>query len=167
MRVALPVLIFLLVSACGKGVGTPRQQGSQPGDGTAGTVRLTLTSEEVEGEYRVNLQAPGASDLYQVAGTLTFDPLKYEVVAIEAGGGLGQPDSSYFAGQETAPGRAVFAYTRRFWGEGADGDLWLVSLRVRPRGAFRLADFAVDRESRLLARDSKKRELEVETGGAK
>lgn len=166
MRLAFPVLILLLIAGCGKGAGAPRQQGSQPAGDSAGSVRLTLTAEEAAGEWRVNLHAPGASDLYQVAGTLAFDPLKYDVVAVEAGGGLGQPDRSYFAGQETAPGRVAFAYTQRYWGEGSRGDLWLVSLRVRPRGEFRLGDFTLDRESRLLARDSKKRALQVEAGGA-
>src|SRR5688572_28815146 len=133
MRLAFCIFFLLILTACGKGA-APRQQGSgdAPPEGTAGSVRLVLDAEQDGSQWRVNLRAPGARDLYQVGGTLAFDPLKYDVVAVEAGGGLGQPDSSYFAGQETEPGRVSFAYTRRYWGEGASGDLWLVSLRVRP-----------------------------------
>jgi hypothetical protein len=61
----------------------------------------------------------------------------------------------------------AFAYTKRFWGPGADGDVWLVSLRVRPNGTFNAADFSLLKDAKLLARDSKKRKIEVTAGGAK
>jgi hypothetical protein len=177
MRLGLFISLLLLLASCGghggtRGAGQQNPPGGlQTGQPTpnpdAGSVRVTLDAQQDGGEWRVNLMAPSASDLYQIGGTLAFDSSKYSVVGVEAGGGLGQSDNSYFVGQETSPGRVAFAYTKRFWGAGASGKLWLVSLRVRPTGSFSLADFKLDENQKLLARDSKKRVMKVEIGGAK
>lgn len=178
MRFALILSILVLLASCGGGHRTVRggQQDLLPGSNRAGqpapnpdagSVKLTLTSEQDGSDWRVNLMAPSASDLYQVGGTLTFDSTRYEVVAVEAGGGLGQPEDSYFVGQETSPGRVSFAYTKRFYGAGNSGKLWLLSLRVHPKGSFSAADFKLDQNQKLLARDSRKRVMKVEVGGAK
>ena len=176
MRLGLLISLLLLLASCGGGQRVRSgQQDQLPGQAPgypqpnpdAGSVHLTLTADDEGGQWRVNLVAPSASDLYQVGGTLAFDSSKYSVVAVEAGGGLGQPADSYFVGQETSPGRVAFAYTKRYWGNGASGKLWLVSLRVKPTGTFSLADFKLDPDAKLLARDSKKRVMQVVAGGAK
>jgi hypothetical protein len=173
MRIVLLLAVALLLAACGGGSGSRTNQNNgavppvadAPGGDAAGRVTLALSAARDGELWRVNLKAPQATDLYQVGGTLAFDGGKYEVESIEAGGGLGQPATSYFIGQETAPGRVDFAYTRRFFGPGASGSVWLVSLRVRPTGQFRLSDFRLDEQARLLARDSKKQSLTVTVGG--
>jgi hypothetical protein len=178
MRLGLIVSLLLLLASCGGGHAAPRggQQDQLPGSGAtggqptpnpdAGSVRVTLTADQDGSDWRVNLIAPSASDLYQIGGTIAFDSSKYAVVAVEAGGGLGQPDNSYFVGKETSPGRVAFAYTKRFYGAGANGKLWLVSLRVHPKGSFSAADFKLDPEQKLMARDSKKRVMRIDAGGA-
>jgi hypothetical protein len=171
MRLAFALVLLLILTGCGGGSASRSGNPNRPNGGVsdaAGTVKLTLDAEEQGGEWRVNLRAPQATDLYQVAGTLTFDALKYEVVAVEAGGGLGQPEDSYFVGRETEPGRVAFAYTKRYHGSGVSGDTWLVSLRVRPTGKFNAADFKLlQGERQLTARDSRKRRMTVTVGGAK
>ena len=177
MRIGLIIFLLLLLASCGGGHRAARggQQDQLPGNSTggqpaadpnAGNVHLTLTAEQDGSDWRINLIAPSASDLYQIGGTLAFDSSKYEVVAVEAGGGLGQPENSYFVGKETSPGRVAFAYTKRFYGAGSSGKLWLVSLRVHPRSTFNAADFKLDENQKLMARDSKKRVMRVEVGGA-
>src|SRR4051812_11195913 len=126
MRFAGFIILLVLLAGCGGGHRAPSGSSQTPAPGgsgnsptpnaDAGSVRLVLDAKPDGGEWRVNLRAPGASDLYQVGGTLAFDTTKYQVVAVEAGGGLGQPDTSYFVGQETEPGRVAFAYTKRYWG---------------------------------------------------
>jgi hypothetical protein len=176
MRLALIVSLLLILASCGGGGSRPRtgqpdapaggvQQPGQPQpDPAAGSLRVTLTSEQDGNDWRVTLTAPSASDLYQIGGTLAFDSAKYEVVSIEAGGGLGQPGDSYFVGKESSPGKVGFAYTKRYWGSGASGKLALVSLRVRPVGAFSLTDFKLDPAAKLLARDSQRRVMRVDGG---
>src|SRR5688500_16125138 len=144
MRFGLITLTLLLVLAgCGGGgsrarggqpaaPGTVQQPGQPQADPAAGSLRVSLTAEQEGSDWRVNLIAPAASDLYQIGGTLAFDSAKYEIVTIEARGGLGQPGDSYFVGKESAPGKVSFAYTKRYWGNGAIGKLSLVTLRVRP-----------------------------------
>jgi hypothetical protein len=178
MRCALIVSILLLLASCGGGRhsvrgGAPEQPGGgiqaggqPPANPEAGSVRVSLSAEQDGSDWRVNLIAPDASDLYQIGGTLAFDSTKYEVLTVEAGGGLGQPENSYFVGRETSPGRVAFAYTKRFYGAGASGKLWLVSLRVHPKGSFSAADFKLDENQKLMARDSKKRVMHVEAGSA-
>lgn len=175
MRYALIVSLLLVLASCGGG-SRPRggqqdqppvtQQPGQPQpDPAAGSLRVSLAAEQDGNDWRINLIAPSATDLYQIGGTLAFDSAKYELITIEAGGGLGQPNDSYFVGKETAPGRIGFAYTKRYWGSGANGKLNLVTLRVRPTGGvFSLADFRLDPNARLMARDSKKRVMRVEGG---
>jgi hypothetical protein len=174
MRLGLIVSLLLLLVSCGGGRSAPRSGDQNPPPGnpqapvdlgpTAGSVHVALNATQDGNEWRVELVAPDASDLYQIGGTLAFDGAKYEVIAVEAGGGLGQPDTSYFVGQQTAPGRVDFAYTKRFFGEGSSGKLSLVHLRVRPTGRFELSDFRLDRARRLLARDSRRRLYEVREG---
>jgi hypothetical protein len=125
---------------------------------------LELSAVKEGANYRVNLHARGATDLYQLAGSLQFDGGRYRVINIEAGGGLGGPEDAYFIGRETRPGNVDFAYTRRAYGAGASGDPWLLSLVVEPQaGELRLGDFSLDETARrLLVRDSHKRALPVQ-----
>ncbi len=172
MRIALILLVLLILAGCGGGSSSRANPGEQQNNNgasdAAGSVKLTLDAVQEGNVWRINLRAPRASDLYQVAGTLAFDTLKYDVVAVEAGGGLGTPENSYFAGQETSPGRVAFAYTRRYYGAGVSGDTWLVSLRVSPSATFSLSDFTLlQGDGAVLCRDSQKRKLAVSVGGAK
>lgn len=131
---------------------------------SAGKLELTLTAAPEGGNWRVSLAAPEAIDLYQIAGSLDFDPAAYEVLSQEAGGGLGDPTQALYISRETSPGHLDFAYTRRNYGSGASGDLLLYSLLVRPRGAEVVdaaqvtSAFKLDQGAgHLLARDSSKR----------
>lgn len=106
---------------------------------------------------RLMLAARDATDLYQVAGTLSYDPARYDLLNVEAGGGLGGPEDCYFVGGETVQGRVAFAYTKRWHGAGAQGSVNLLSVVIAPRRAFSLADFSVDTgPGQLLLRNSAK-----------
>jgi len=169
MRRIAASLGLLLLAACQGGGGTaptlaptaPDQVGEPPN-----LLQLEITAAEVGDLWRVTLQAPQAQDLYQLAGTLVYDPARYSIATVEAGGGLGGPEESYFVWGQRDPGRIDFAYTRRYYGAGVSGPAALLSVRVRPVAQFALADFRLDTaENALLARDGLKRVLEVSLGG--
>jgi hypothetical protein len=169
MRRIAALLGLLLLAACQGGGGTaptltptaPDQVGEPPNP-----LQLEITAAEAGDLWRVTLQAPQAQDLYQLAGTLVYDPALYTVATVEAGGGLGGPEESYFVWGERAPGRIDFAYTRRYYGTGASGPAALLSVRVNPIAEFALTDFTLDTSAdALLARDSLKRVLEVNLDG--
>lgn len=131
--------------------------------GEAGDIRLALSAQPEGGDYRLILAAPNAADLYQVGGTLVYDPQRYSIVRVEAGGGLGDPQTSYFFDGEQAPGRHGFAYTKRYAEAGASGPVSLLHFIVHPLGSrFNLDDFTLaTRELPLKARDSKKHDFRV------
>jgi hypothetical protein len=167
-RLILIFSLFLLLAGCagGSSAGPRGGQDSAPVIPAAGTLLLDFVTEQVGDEVTVELRAPSAVDLYQVAGTLQFDPLRYEFVAVEAGGGLGQPGEALFVGQESQPGRVDFAYTQRWQGPGRNGLLRLLRLRVRATGQFDRADFSLDlRPDKLRARDSRRRDLAARLEG--
>lgn len=158
-RYLLTLVLLCLMAGChGNSPSTPNLPDSD-GTGSGGLVQLNLTSQDQDGTWRVTLTAQDASDLYQAAGRLSFPQGEYDVLAVEAGGGLGGPQDCYFAGKETAPGQVDFAYTRRFYGTGVAGEAALLRVVVAPRGKFALKDFRLADEPRLLLRDSKKRVL--------
>jgi hypothetical protein len=161
VRILLIFLLAYLLAGCQGNTSGPAST-SDPKPGGNQTAALELDAQPQAGNWRVTLAAEGAVDLYQAAGTLVFPPGAYEVLAIEAGGGLGGPQECFFAGKETTPGKVDFAYTRRFYGPGRDGEVALVSIIVAPHGDFSLADFQVDRDQgALLIRDSAKQPIEV------
>lgn len=167
---------LLALLGCGGGANSPAGapgagQLNAPSSGAPGSAALDLSAQREGASYRVNLYAQGASDLYQIAGTLSFDGGRYRVLTVEAGGGLGSPEEAVFLGTESAPGQVDFAYTKRAYGAGYSGDLWLLSVIVEPQaGDFSLGDFSLDQQpGKLLLRDSKKQALSVSLtrGGVK
>jgi hypothetical protein len=86
-----------------------------------------------------------------------YDPQRYDLQNVEAGGGLGGPEECYFVGGESSAGRIAFAYTKKLYGPGVSGSVNLLSLRVAPKAGFSLSDFSLDTApGKLLARNSKK-----------
>jgi hypothetical protein len=163
-RIFALAMLLLLVS-CGGGF-----NGARPGPGgkqSAGELALRLSASESGGTVKVVLSAPAAADLYQLAGTLLYDADKYSILAVEAGGGLGNPEESYFFSSEQTPGKLGFAYTKRMWGAGANGACQLLVLRAEAKGAFSPADFKLDtRAGQLRARNSAKVEFSANCGAA-
>jgi hypothetical protein len=167
------LLAALLMSGCGSGGNTTTDPGrtEQPGNndaptpsGEAGSVSLSLDALTEGASYRLVLSVPQAQDLYQLAGTLVYDPQRYRIERVEAGGGLGTPQDSYFMDAECTAGRRGFAYTRRFAGAGVGGPASLVHFIVTPLGQthFALADFSLNTaEAPLKVRDSHKHEFRV------
>jgi hypothetical protein len=170
MRRLLAICLLLLISSCGGGgsqrAGSPAvSNGEQPSPGrTAGALKLQLDAVPDGARWRVNLTAPQAADLYQIAGTLEYDQQGLRIVNIEAGGGLGGPEDAYFLSSTDEPGRIDFAYTMRLYGPGASGSVNLVSFVVESAGGANLS--AVQLESAftlpsspvaLRARDSQRR----------
>ena len=160
--VMLLALLLLVGCQAGSALHDPPQEQSAP----ALKLGLRLTAEQSGGDWRVLLTAPNASDLYQIAGTLRYDPARYDVLGVEAGGGLGGFEDCYFLSGEPVPGSIAFAYTKRRHGAGAGGDVTLLAVRVSPRGAFRVADFELDSApGALVARDSAKRNFDIAVAG--
>lgn len=177
MRLQSILLTTLLLAllGCGGGNSPAGAPGADEGAGlqanAPGSAALELSALRESANYRVNLYAQGVSDLYQIAGTLGFDGGRYRVLTVEAGGGLGSPQEAVFLGTESAPGQVDFAYTKRAYGTGYSGDLWLLSVVVEPlTGVFSLGDFTLDQTpGKLLLRNSKKQALNasVARGGVK
>ena len=81
---------------------------------------------------------------------------------MSSAGGLGGEQDSYFLWEETQPGRIDFAYTRRYFGPGASGDVNLLRVEFESLEETGGPDFALDSSpGALLARDSAKRQFEV------
>ncbi|MCB1217605.1 hypothetical protein KDL44_09435 [bacterium] len=160
--------LLLLLGCGGSGSGdsgnTPLPAGNTaPGaDNADRSISLVLEATPLTGdEWSLMLSADDAADLYQLAGSLQFDPLRYEVLSTEAGGGLGGPEEAYFLSSGEDSGTLDFAYTSRYWGRLNSGDLNLLRLRLRALDGFSLADFSLPLETDVLRlRDSRKRELE-------
>jgi len=165
MRRKLVLFFMLLLAGCGSSeVLAPLEQLVSPSPDTAGTKALSLaiTALEQDGHWEVMLEAHDAQDLYQIAATVTYDTSGYVIENVSAGGGLGEPASSYFAWGEHQPGQLDFGYTKRYYGAGADGTVLLIKLTVSPVAGFDLGDFAIDTSAgQLLARDSLKHEIAV------
>jgi hypothetical protein len=167
--------LLLALVGCGGGDSDAIRAGgpnSQPvGASEQGDAAIELSTVKEGVNHRVNLHARGALDIYQIAGTLSFDGGRYSVVGIEAGGGLGGPEDAIFLCAESAPGRLDFAYTKRAYGPGVSGDAWLLSVLVEPQaGAFSLGDFSLaEGPGKLLVRDGRKQALSVSVarGGVK
>ncbi len=160
------VVAALLFVACGGGGGSTgvSDRVNQPQispDGDRGTLSLVLSSETAaDGNRRILLHGRNARDLYQIAASLRFDPVLYDIVLVEAGGGLGDPEQSYFLDSQSEPGKLDFAYTRRWYGDGVNGDPLLLSVKVRPLAAFNLSDFRIDNNTESIrVRDSRKHVL--------
>lgn len=166
---AIAAVAVVLFVACGGNGSDPDSSAPLPTE--TGSDRqvldLGLSSESYgDGTHRVLLHGHGARDLYQIAGTLNYDPALYEIVLVEAGGGLGNPEQSYFIDNRDVPGSLDFAYTRRWHGPGVDGDPLLLSVKVRPLGAFELSDFSIDTSADALRlRDSQKQDLRCLVNG--
>ena len=112
------------------------------------------------------MAANDTADLYQIAATIRFPAGQYEIDRIEAGGGLGGPEESFFVGDVTEPGKLDFAYTRRFLGPGRNGRIQLISFRANFQGAFSLDDFAVaDAPADLVVRDGSKQAITMQLPG--
>ncbi|MBN2081441.1 hypothetical protein JW859_04445 [bacterium] len=160
MKRLLTVLALILLAGCGGGGGAPIQLPDDSGTaGEVGAVTLQLSARAEDGSWRVVLSAPNATDLYQLAGTLAFDPADYTVVDCRAGGGLGAPEECYFLSGEAIAGELDFAYTRRFHGAGASGDLCLLEVLVQPAAEFRLADFSLATGTEALKVRNSQRQL--------
>lgn len=165
MRRWIAFISLLFLAGCGGGAtGARLAPGSHTGPGgantppaLAGALKLTLRAAPDVGGYRLMLCAPSVQDLYQIAGAVQYNPQRYDLQSIEAGGGLGGPEDCYFVGGETSPGRIAFAYTKMQYGPGAMGSVNLLCLRVAPKANFSLGDFSLDQApGKLLARNSKK-----------
>ena len=166
MKRYILILILVLIAGCQGGAGTsqnPASPSENTGDpAVAGPIDLQLSAMSDGANERVVLTARDARDLYQIASTIVYDPARYEVLSIEAGGGLGMPEDSYFVAGEPESGRIDFAYTKRFSGPGASGDVNLLHIVVRPLDKFRLSDFRMDNApGTTLVRDSRKRDVEA------
>jgi hypothetical protein len=187
-------LLVLLCAACGGGnsrganlgAGNGAGQGNtaqQPASGSqsglaaphsqsAGELELNIAAAPDGDDWRVTLSASAAKDLYQLAGSIDFDPAAYEILSPEAGGGLGGPENAIFSAQQRISGRLDFAYSIRRFGPGRDGELSLISLKVRslsgdkPSASEVARAFKLDNsEGRLLARSSSKQRFDVSVGG--
>jgi hypothetical protein len=159
MKRLVTLFALLLLAGCQSGSILDAQPDGQAPEG----LNLELTAAKAGSGWAVTLHSADATDLYQLAGTIRFDPGKYRMVNSEAGGGLGGPEDCLFLAEEAHPGRMAFAYTRRIWGEGASGDMVLLRLTVEPQGQFSLADFELlTGNDELLARDSHKRRFETQ-----
>ncbi|MCC7478587.1 hypothetical protein IT575_09035 [bacterium] len=168
---ALCALTLLLLCSCGgNGAKAPASgtQGNAGGNQSppAREIALSLSARPEGQNWRVTLAAPLARDLYQFAGSISYDNTRYEVLAAEAGGGLGDPSQALYVSGEPEPGRLDFAYTRRMAGPGMDGNLNLYSIVVRPLSndpadaAAVAADFQLDLSpERIKARDSRRQDL--------
>ena len=166
--IAAALLAVLLFVACGGGGGNEQAPGNVvTQDQLRSTLDLDLSSQAMsDGSYRLLLHGRQAHDLYQIGGTLRFDPVLYSIELVEAGGGLGGPEDSYFVDGQTVPGRLDFAYTKRWYGEGVSGDPLLLSVRVRPLAAFNEQDFSIDTSpGALRVRDSQKQNLQFSCDG--
>jgi len=168
MRKLLTLLTLLLLAGCGGSGGgsatlVPLPAGQpQPEVQAPAGLTLALTAEPDGADQRVVLTAESAADLYQLAGSLEFDAGRYQLVEAVSGGGLGAAADSYFVCEPTLPGRLDFAYTRRYYGPGASGDVRLLEVLVSPVGTFSLGDFALsDEPDALLARDSARQRIAV------
>ena len=161
-KISLAFLLILLVS-CGGAGGSPTQPEvvRQIPPTNSGEPSLEILALRSGSNWRVELYATNAVDLYQAAASIIFPEDLYTVVLVSAGGGLGGPQTSLFAGKVTSPGRVDFGYTRRYVGTGSSGDLRLVSIKVEPLGEFKIHDFTLDTsENELVLHDSGKRVLE-------
>lgn len=167
-RVFLAILVMLLAS-CGGGGGGPSTQQElfrQSPPTTSGEPTLEIIAVKSGNNWRVELFATNSTDLYQAAASISFPEDKYTVLLVSAGGGLGGPQTSLFAGKETSPGLVDFGYTRRFAGSGQSGDLRLASIKVVPLGEFNIQDFSLDTsEGNLVLRDSARNPLVFQLPG--
>lgn len=168
--IAVAFIAAVLFVACGggqsSGINANRQV--EPGQDQLRTaLNLELSSEALDnGSYRVYLYGRQARDLYQIAGSLLFDTGLYTVELVEAGGGLGGPDESYFVDGQSEAGRLDFAYTRRWFGDGISGDPLLLSVTFRPLGSFSEKDFSIDSSpGAIRVRDSHKQDLQFSCEG--
>ncbi len=161
---------LLFLAACGGAVKAPVSgKPADPGAPPASSAQLELALNAVPSDslWRVTLSAPTARDLYQIAGSISYDTSRYEIVRTEAGGGLGSPEDALYISGEPQPGKLDFAYTRRMAGPGVDGPTNLYSIIVRPLDAAGslspgeiASDFELDlADSRLVARNSRKQNL--------
>jgi len=172
MRRFLAAILLILAVGCRSGTGTPIPEASSPGVGYTppatppSGLELQLNATAEQDSWRITLSAPSATDLYQLAGTLIYEPERYTLRSVEAGGGLGGPQDAYFVWGEHDHGRLDFAYTKRYYGAGFSGQVSLLSIRVNALDGFRLADFRLDTSTgKLLARDSAKRGFAVQLAG--
>lgn len=164
--------VLLMLLGCGGGkdsTGTQLPFGPAAGDNPAGidadsTVRLVLDAENLSAdEWSLMLRTQDAADLYQIAGSMLYPQDGYELLSVEAGGGLGGPDEAYFVNSESDSGKLDFAYTSRWYGRKNNGELNLLRLRIRAIDGFRLDDFELPQDSGMLRlRNSDKQDLEAE-----
>lgn len=169
---ALGAICLLILAACGGGTAKAPASGNQsagpsaPAD-TQGELDLALQAQAEGTNWRITLSAPNATDLYQIAGSISYDTTRFSVVTAEAGGGLGGPVEALYVSGEPEPGRLDFAYTKRAAGPGFSGQLNLYSVVVQPLdGAAQLSpaqvasEFRLElAEGRIRARDSRKQDL--------
>lgn len=156
------LLLLILLAGCrGGSKSAITDAPDAPNNSASGPVALSLDAVEQDGTWRVTLTATG-KDIYQAAGTLLCSEDSYNVLSIEAGGGLGGPRDCYFVGKETEPGKIDFAYTKRFHGSGVNGEAALLSIVVEPHSGFSLGDFTLAAEPELLIRDSAKQAIEFD-----
>lgn len=172
MRRLLTIIALILLAGCGGGGGATLSplpsSGAAPTPETSGPLTLALEVETAGDARRIVLSARDAVDLYQLAATLEYDASRYQLVEAVSGGGLGNAAESYFICEETAPGQLDFAYTRRYYGPGASGEVRLLEVVVNPLAEFALSDFSIsDQPGALLARDGAKRELAVTAAGVR
>jgi hypothetical protein len=165
MRRMLLTLCLILLAGCGGG-GSAEDLSGTTATPAPGQLPLKLTAQQDGDTWTVELSSPAAHDLYQIAGGIIYDPAKYTVAGMKPGGGLGEGTRTYFAWGETTPGTLDFAYTKRFYGDGASGATSLALITVEAPGGFSLADFRIDPDpAATLARDSRKAALEISYDG--
>jgi hypothetical protein len=169
MRRLLALVPVLFMCACGGGSARLGSGNAPEAAGQSGGRAALNISARVEGSmWRVDLMAEDAADLYQIAGTLDIDTAVCSVKLVEAGGGLGGPESAWFVGETDAGSRLDFAYTKRFHGPGASGDLRLLSVVVETtRSGLQPADleraFTLRQGAgELRVRDSERRNMSPE-----
>ncbi|MCB1186855.1 hypothetical protein KDL29_06770 [bacterium] len=170
LKSIITCLTLLTLLGCGGGGAdrggnadlSPGGNAPLPGSVDERSVSLLLEATPIQGdEWSLMLSAEDATDIYQLAGSVLFDPTMYEITSVEAGGGLGGPEDAYFVNSSADEGKLDFGYTSRWFGRVNSGDLNLLRLRVRALGDFSLGDFSLPLEpDSLRVRDSQKRELE-------
>lgn len=166
---AVLAIFLFLCTACG-GV-----NGSQPDPSgvelpqtniDANTLALTedFSTEGDASKLTVTLTAESFFDLYQIAGTLSYDADSLELTGVSQGSFLGDPPGVMFFQRTDEPGRIPFTLTRRSISAGAIGRGILLRAQFRVL-TNRLPVRLVWLEDELVVRDSLRHDIQVSRPG--
>lgn len=162
--------IFLLAcTACGGANGSqPDVSGVEPLTFGVDANTLALTEDfSTEGDtskLTVTLTAESFFDLYQIAGTLSYDAESLELTGVSQGSFLGDPPEVIFFHRTDDPGQIPFTLTRRSISLGATGRGVLLRAQFKLL-TNRLPVQLVWLEEELVVRDSLRHDIQVNRPG--